>query len=288
MARRRSAAPADPRLPSLEEAWQLHLDLSRILEPKPFRNDGSQHPFVFRLWRPDGSCYVPAAESDKATQAAIESGLYNASSIHARNQLMTDKVLENPFPSSPRRPPIVGINVKTPDGRHSFFNFAALYAARHFIDLFGEYRWVDENTIVTEQGVTLRGENARSFNRVFEYEMTKAEREWEIPAPYANLYRQFTKAYDPHEHEGPIKKLPGEHSGRIVNTTGPKQQEPKKPRPSKDGLTTVADIAAQLKIDAKDARKALRSSGEPKPDAGWAWPSTEVQRITKLIKENLK
>ena len=51
----------------------------------------------------------------------------------------------------------------------------------------------------------------------------------------------------------------------------------------KDGLISIGEICEELKINPRDARKILRNRVE-KPDAGWAWPPSEVPSIKKLLK----
>lgn len=55
-----------------------------------------------------------------------------------------------------------------------------------------------------------------------------------------------------------------------------KDKAEKKPRASKDGLTTLAEICTTLKIDPRDARAALRAAKIDKPDAGWAWANAKA------------
>lgn len=60
------------------------------------------------------------------------------------------------------------------------------------------------------------------------------------------------------------------------------------PRPSREGLISVGDIAASLKVLPRVARAALRAAKMPKPDVGWAFAATDVPRITKIIKDALE
>lgn len=61
----------------------------------------------------------------------------------------------------------------------------------------------------------------------------------------------------------------------------------KPPRASREGMTTVADIAKQLKIIPRIARAALRAAKEAKPAQGWAFPADQVARIMKIINASL-
>lgn len=69
-----------------------------------------------------------------------------------------------------------------------------------------------------------------------------------------------------------------------------KSREPqaeRKPRVDRSGLVSIGDIAEELKVLPRDARAALRSLKIEKPDAGWAWPDDEAQKIKKRLKETL-
>ena len=70
----------------------------------------------------------------------------------------------------------------------------------------------------------------------------------------------------------------------------PAKEQPKREskRPSREGLVSVSDIAKEMKLSPKEARAALRRAKTDKPDVGWAFPPSEVDKIKKAIKENLK
>lgn len=55
------------------------------------------------------------------------------------------------------------------------------------------------------------------------------------------------------------------------------------PAVTRNGLVSISDICAEIGMNPRDARKILRNKVE-KPDAGWAWPESEVANIKKLLK----
>lgn len=69
--------------------------------------------------------------------------------------------------------------------------------------------------------------------------------------------------------------------GAIVAKRAPKpERAPKAQRP--DGYVTITDLCAASGTPAMIARAALRASGRPKPDYGWAFDPKEVPAIKKL------
>lgn len=55
------------------------------------------------------------------------------------------------------------------------------------------------------------------------------------------------------------------------------------PAASKDGLISIGEICESIGMNPRDARKILRGKVE-KPDVGWAWPKGEVDAIKKVLK----
>lgn len=215
--------------------------------------------------------------------------------------------LANPYPSSPGKPGrhclyVYRKSESQPNDRpqfHSCYIWATNYAMRKFIDAILEgYKWsrVGDHKIETDDGRIILKLDA--MDEVMKYKLNDKEQRWIIPIPDAAHITQIRDNifidYRDREKIAAMKEAIAE--GKVVTTSmsakpEKAKREPKEkrePRPSKEGLVTVGDIAAALKIDAKDARRALRASGEAKPDAGWAWDPKEKDRITKLIKKHLK
>jgi len=191
--------------------------------------------------------------------------------------------------------PIYGFYV-TYGQRYMFQHFSALFAAKHFIDLMlqgDDYHRTDDFTILSARGVTIRIENPKGrkgpslFDQVLEYEFTKDELDFEFPDTLLQQYRPFPSS--PFVRERPQ----AEETPNLSNDQQPApkvaQRAPKAPQPAKPaGLVSVADIAQSLNIDPKHARQALRKAKIEKPEFGWAFPQSEVEAITKAIKEHLK
>lgn len=59
-------------------------------------------------------------------------------------------------------------------------------------------------------------------------------------------------------------------------------------KPKREGLVSVAAIAAELDVSPKEARASLRRANESKPEAGWAFSGADVERIKRVITDNLK
>jgi len=83
----------------------------------------------------------------------------------------------------------------------------------------------------------------------------------------------------------PDSRLP-RRSEEEIEQAPKKERQPKVDK--KAGLITVGEIAAQLKIDPKEARTSLRKQKTPKPAEGWAWSADKVDEIKKTIIKGLK
>lgn len=183
--------------------------------------------------------------------------------------------------------------------RYMFQHYTQLYAASHLISLLipdGNYTRKNDFTITTPAGLTIRLENPNGrkgpsyFDAILNYTLTPSEREFTFPDAIESQYRGFTSSKASREAQN--DQTPDNDQSQPPNVT---QRAPKAtqtlppartPRPS--NLVTVADIAATLKIDAKQARQALRKAKIDKPEHGWAFPAADVPAITAAIKEHLK
>lgn len=193
--------------------------------------------------------------------------------------------------------------------RFTFQSFPHIVGAKRFLDMLiqgDEVRWgtfpndvtgpiagmKPEPMLITASGVKVRG---AGLEEAMEYEYQGDEASYVFPEPYQRQYESFVA-------RGPIDTEPKQiarpepvydhETGKLVRPT--KERKPKAPkvekpaRPSKEGLVTVQDIAKKNGWDAKHARAALRKAKVEKPAVGWAFPTADVAKITKLIKENLK
>lgn len=148
--------------------------------------------------------------------------------------------------------------------------FHSIYAAKWFFNLIvtTEYKWLDTRTIVTENGFKVE---SPQLEEIVEYEFKKREGEWIPPEPFfseANVFIGNKRVRTTTDHDGP-KPI--------------KERVPREPRP--DGLIQIGDIAQELNMEPRDARKILRAKNVEKPAHGaWAWPSDMVDKIKKILK----
>lgn len=155
--------------------------------------------------------------------------------------------------------------------------FAAPYVARKFLDALLEddgWVWEDETTIRSETGIVV---STRWFPEAMracvEHVYTTAERDWRLDESHLTHAKLFRYGPDVRPtSEGGVEE--------VVRAPRPAPQ----PRASREGLVPVADVAAQLGVDARDVRQALRKLKVTKPAAGWAWPASEVPSVVSLVR----
>lgn len=158
--------------------------------------------------------------------------------------------------------------------------FAAPYAARKFLDALladDGYVWESDVTIRSETGIIV---STRWFpgrlRECVEHEYTREERDWELDHRHLDAARLF--------RHGPDVRPTAD--GGVEPVTRAPRPAPT-PRASRDGLVPAADVAAQLGVEARDLRAALRRMKVPKPAAGWAWPETEVPALVAMVRASL-
>lgn len=185
--------------------------------------------------------------------------------------------LEEPFGSPPGRPGKYVLYLQRdsdPDG-HSMacYIFAAKYAAKKFIEaLAGEgYEWVGDTIIRTETRTTVRCDKLKA---ILDHEYTLAEMGWDLPDPHRGYARRYHLVGDLAIEEA---KNPEMRAERAAKT--------RTPRASRDGMTSIGDLAEELGIPPRDARGVLRKAKMPKPAQGWAWPASEVEAIREMLRK---
>ena len=206
--------------------------------------------------------------------------------------------LPSPFPSSPKRPPKYVLKVENKQtGLFYITNFCELYPFKYLVSLIlddREWKWTSDKMITADDGITLTSDN---LEQVVEYKLTPKERQWVPPSPYYGQWHNIAAGKQPLEKRqrpatAASEKTEDEpkRTSKKRATADPQQPErpPKRPRASRDGLTDLASIAAELKLEPKTCRVALRKSNTPKPDAGWAWPGNEVETIKAVILKHAK
>lgn len=191
--------------------------------------------------------------------------------------------LKPPYGSAPYRPNKHFLYLKKGDNILNL-GFGADYSAKKFLDLvIGDdeshrTRGITgkEDTIVTSSGISIRCE---TLDNILNYEYTKSEEEWELPevgtcgtSTQALRFRGLSAV------EG-IERRVSEESPNKNRV----EKAEKKPRPSKEGLISVAEIATELKMEPREARAILRQQKVPKPEIGWLWSKKEVDEIKTLL-----
>lgn len=177
--------------------------------------------------------------------------------------------LEEPFPSCPARPGRFVIYAKKGD-REPISIFYACYAAKKYLEalLDGEPYVLEGDTILkSESGLFVRSD---TLPEILEHKYTKEEAAWELPHPYD------VEAYFMRYGKRPDNKT-------VVTREITRERKVRRKRAPRTGLVPVGDIAEQLGLSPREARGRLRKAKVQKPDAGWAWPESEVEDIKTLI-----
>lgn len=165
--------------------------------------------------------------------------------------------------------------------RCNVVSFAEARQGRAFLDaLLGDEEWwwedagqtptsVAGSTIASESGVVASTRwHPDRMREMVECERRGGLESWLLAS--ALRFRQGPAADDPEPGEEPRRQRPAPQ-----------------PRASRDGLVPVADIAAELGVEPRVARAALRSLGVSKPAAGWAFPAGEVAAVRERIRAAL-
>lgn len=191
-----------------------------------------------------------------------------------------------PQPLNSKLPSKFGFYCWRGDGGFCFHNFHAAYAAKWFLDYLlddAEFKWIDDATIITQNGFKIRGERD-TLELIIDYIPTREEREWEPPSPYIDEYAVFA---------GRKKKveLPNEP------TPKPRKERPKvaeeikvsrrKEKIKTGDYITVGQICEELGHHPRECRAILRALNVPKPAHGWAWPPAEAAEIKKRLAKKL-
>ena len=162
--------------------------------------------------------------------------------------------------------------------RSSFFNFHSTYAAKKFLDYVIAdlpFVWITTGRIEVDDTIVIREEMAGQLENAIEHEYTPNEARWEIPEPMRSYYA------------GAIgRALPVESAPAPVSPPVRERPKPTAPRPAKNTtgtLVTIADIAQELSIDAREARALLRKAKVDKPGSSWAWDAADAAAIKKKL-----
>ena len=185
--------------------------------------------------------------------------------------------LEPPFPSPPARPPKFGIVIV--NEKHHFHTFYALYAAKHFLNLFLDaypgFKWLTDTSIALSPELTVRSDQLEA---IIEHTFSEAEAQWMLPVPYPQRAAQIMA----HKHAFkqptlPVRRVKRKKSGYPSQKT--------KTTASASNLTHLREIAEKLSppLSPREARAIARKHID-KPERGWMFPKTEVEKITSILK----
>ena len=257
--RHRPTLPEVPQGGCIESLFAIYCELAQKLSGGRFSKD--PHTFALRQFVRPGLWRITEPEE---VQAAYERGLFRYSTLQQRVTIMARQSNE-PFPSSPTRPPVYVIRFDSPRGL-AIHGFCIPSAAKAFVDHVlrkDAYTWKsDYHLYVPDLELTISCSKLE--------EVMECTTHFDLPIPYpqlANQIRATPTHYDPPTAEQPARQ--------------PKERKPTTPRPSADGLTSIADIAHTLNIDPRTARQLLRKTNTPKPEHGWAWadPTPIIEKL---------
>lgn len=217
-----------------------------------------------------------------------ERGLFDETILKTRMDYMAKSQELELFSSSPAKPPKCSLRMEWPDiNIMQLRTFRGLWGAKKLFDFLTEFkatRWLDTNSlVVNETGMVIK---SPELEQIVEYKLKKDEEMYVWPEPFLSEINAFKNRTTVKASRGNNRELPESDKRKE-----PKEKHEKKervPRPSKDGLISIGDIAAEMKIEPRIARGILRDSKTPKPDAGWAWAKDEVDAIKAIIKKGLK
>lgn len=165
--------------------------------------------------------------------------------------------------------------------------FRATYAAKKFLDiLLGDDEvnltrgnTGDEDTIVSSSGIRVR---CTEIMEILNYKLSEKETEWQLPESGNGV--SVASAMNFRNSSCIHQEKSTESSSTEPRVKAEKKE--KTPKPSKEGLITIAQLAEELKIEPRDARVILRKMKIPKPGLGWCWARIEADDIKKLLEDN--
>lgn len=195
--------------------------------------------------------------------------------------------LSPPFASAPTRPGKHCLYINKGSGRQIAI-FATTYAARKYLDILLEdddvsrIRGVtgEEDTIVTNTGLTVR---CSEIDEIIKHKYSSNEEKWEMGEPDATNAMRFRSSG---HVQAETSVGSGDNDSKSETSKVVREKKVKTPRPSKEGLISIGDIATELKMEPRDCRAILRDKKIAKPDVGWAWNKEEVDKIKQIIHDN--
>jgi len=202
--------------------------------------------------------------------------------------------LPAPFPSSPTRPPKWHLYFYKDNHLAFSQNFCERYPALILVDLVMKdrtYAWTNDFEIITNDDlspqITIRSDSKDTLDDIMSHTLTNKESQWYYTQPItswvANL-RGETVSASMNIYTNTDKKRLHKSADSAPKRKRTKSSSRKRRAPLNASDVTLAMICDELNIQPRDARKKLRSSKTPKPEAGWVWPAEEADAIKEILK----
>lgn len=163
--------------------------------------------------------------------------------------------------------------------------YASAYASRKMLDELLQddgYVWDDECTIRSETGiiVSTRWWPDR-MKRAVDHELTLQEMAWSFKDSLPDDYRAVRRFREGPELPRTLEELPEKRTRSGRAPSAPRADAPR-------GYVHVSDVAEQMGIDAKLARRGLRKLFESKPAYGWYFDPATLDDLKTKIKEAIE
>lgn len=177
-------------------------------------------------------------------------------------------------------------------GAYLNLTFDSMVQLNHFVNFVideKKFRWISDKKLITEAGIEVSSDD---LEEAVEYEPSSREDGmWKPSIPYTSYIAKFMNknrltGTPPRGVEVSFKRPNGDSQSSPASTPRPKKE--RVPRPSKEGLITISQIAEEMKMLPREARGVLRDSDYKKPDAGWAWDPREKQSVIDWINKHKK
>lgn len=224
-------------------------------------------------------------------QELKERGLFDQNILRERNAYMASEQKLDPFASSPAKPPKCSLRMEWPDtDMMQLRTFRDFWGAKKLFDFLTEFkqvRWLSTTKlVVNETGMVI---SSPELEQIVEHKLDKKHEQYQWTEPFLSevtAFKNKTTIKSSRGNERVHRQPAGADQDDKIHAKREKKE--RTPRPSKDGLISIGEIAAEMKIEPRIARGILRDTKTPKPDAGWAWAKGEVDGIKAIIKKGLK
>lgn len=178
------------------------------------------------------------------------------------------KGLEPPWPSAPRRNARYVIYCFNHlNGRRYIVNSYACYAIKKVVDMLMDGQEYERSPL--NKHTICFGEidiKSEQIDEILAYEYTAAEEAFELPVPYPNDIARF------------LHGVVATSKAPVAATKGPRQKV------DRTGKTSIQDLCAEVGVEPRDARAALRKAKIEKPAGGWLFTGDQLDDIKKIIK----